>query len=889
MYCDSPSVIDKDGINVNNTKNLTIKITLNRVDYVNAKVVFSYYTMPDVFSILPGNGPLVGGTHVTVESTNITNYCALTCRFGTMQVPATLKSPTEVSCDSPTVTCPGKTVVQVSLNGQQYTTNQYDVHPSVFYYYPHLIVSYVQPDSVPTSGGSILTIYGEGFLMSRNSTVSSTTGRTMLTYTCQYSSSTGAILGTTTATYVDDSIVKCPTPKIDTPTSSVELRISPNGQNWEPVSVSKVNFYSAPEISSINPKFGKIKQKNTTLEVHGTNFECSDPACQDVKCSFNTPDMSVITEGTRQSSSLIICQIPPISRPEVTTVQVSLNGIDYTTSSATYTFYDAFVLAVDPPYVPVEGHTIVRLIGYGFADTGECKVKLLDPLTGNSLICNSGPCIIPATYISQSEIQFTAPAQAVVSDENLNNIGFRRFVVEVSVYEDSYTNNGMEIQYFQQPIVGPLTSDGSPVIFHVNTLKTVRTPVKINIPPGSTRSSFLNFAKIRCRFQVLDDVIVTVGIVVNYPFPSEVAGISDDYSRISCPSPKFTTEGPGNIAISLNGRDFVGNNKILVKPELKLLSVAPQCGPKEGGTHTVMNVQGFGTEDVNNLFFSWSTVCTPVITNDIFTPPNIIKTVTPAVPYVQESPGGTSLAVFSLHRMTEFTNSSKVSTIQHYLDSSAEFLYYRQPIVMHTYPHSGIAAGGTPITLEGAFFFSDKQHLCTPKCKFGNEFIVEGEFISTVRIVCPSPAGVEGMTLPVTVSMNGEDSTPEKPDQTFTFTPLPVIHSIHPSSGPSCGGTSIQVMGQKFVDLSAYPREFQCVFTSANATQKPKITPASYLNDTTILCTSPGGWGAGTIATLQITYNGVDLSNNNNTFRFYQVDSIFPLSGPAVGGKFLLL
>lgn len=881
MYCDSPSVLDKFGNNVNDIETLSLKITLNQVDVFDTNTNFTYYTENYLSLVTPNNGPLTGGTNVTIV-VGISKYCALTCRFATMKVPAILNDDNTLTCTTPAVTCPGQTVVQVSFNDQQYTKNLYDSHDTLFYFHPDLVIAYVTPHSVPTSGGAVVTIYGENFLMSRNSTMGDT-GRTVLEYTCRYSKA-GTVIGTTTASYVDNNIVKCPTPHTDAPIDGTDLQISSNGQNWDTVAYSKINFYLAPEISSISPKFGKIKQKGATLNVVGTNFVCPDSGCAEVRCSFSSADLHVITEGSLQSSTLIVCQIPPISRPEITAVQITLNGIDYTTSNATYTFYDAFVLSVDPPYVPVEGNTVAKVLGYGFADTGAVNVQLVSSTDGQTLACGSQPCIISATYISQNEIHFTVPPQASVTDSSGTSIGFNPFKVEVSVYNDEYTSNGVEIQYFQQPAVGALTSDGSPKKLHVNTLDTVRIPVTINYPPGISKTVFLNFAKLRCKFTVGAESIITVGLLVNYPFPTDPSTMSDAYTRIECPTPRFTAEGTGSVSIAINGRDFVGSNPILVRSELKIVSVAPKCGPKEGGTQTVMSVQGFDSYDLGSLFFSWSTVCTALITEDLFaSADNTISTVTPAVPYLDSSPGGPSLAVFSLFRTAEFIDGSTVKSVQHYLDSSAEFLYYQAPLVLHTFPHSGAAAGGTPVLIEGAFFFSDKKHSCTPKCFFGDQ-IVEAEFIDTTRIRCVSPPGQAGVIVPLAVSMNGEDTSTVLPDQTFAFAVTPVISSINPSSGPTSGGTNIEVYGPNFVDLSQYPEEFLCVFTSDQLKQAPKRTPAKFLNSTTILCPSPGGWGAGTIATVQVTYNGEELSNNNNQFRFFQVDTIVPLSGPAEGG-----
>jgi hypothetical protein len=49
------------------------------------------------------------------------------------------------------------------------------------------------------------------------------------------------------------------------------------------------------------------------------------------------------------------------------------------------------------------------------------------------------------------------------------------------------------------------------------------------------------------------------------------------------------------------------------------------------------------------------------------------------------------------------------------------------------------------------------------------------------------------------------------------------------------------------------------------------------------MCSSPGGWGRGDAVNVYVTFNGVDYSDNNFTFYFYNIIRAFPRSGPANG------
>jgi hypothetical protein len=65
-----------------------------------------------------------------------------------------------------------------------------------------------------------------------------------------------------------------------------------------------------------------------------------------------------------------------------------------------------------------------------------------------------------------------------------------------------------------------------------------------------------------------------------------------------------------------------------------------------------------------------------------------------------------------------------------------------------------------------------------------------------------------------------------------------------PTSGPESGGTQIYITGAKFSNISD-PQNFNCRFTDTERDIPPKYIPAFYQNQTTIMCSSPGGWGRG--------------------------------------------
>jgi hypothetical protein len=72
-----------------------------------------------VSSILPSNGPLAGGTPVTISGSGFLSTGAVGCKFGTAAVSATFVSAAQLLCAAPAGT--GTVAVTVSNNGVEYS------------------------------------------------------------------------------------------------------------------------------------------------------------------------------------------------------------------------------------------------------------------------------------------------------------------------------------------------------------------------------------------------------------------------------------------------------------------------------------------------------------------------------------------------------------------------------------------------------------------------------------------------------------------------------------------------------------------------------------------------------------------------------------------------
>ena len=195
-------------------------------------------------------------------------------------------------------------------------------------------------------------------------------------------------------------------------------------------------------------------------------------------------------------------------------------------------------------------------------------------------------------------------------------------------------------------------------------------------------------------------------------------------------------------------------------------------------------------------------------------------------------------------------------------------------------PNAGLVSGGTQIELSGINFAYRPEYGVVPHCKIGKK-VIRAQFHSPVRIICISPPN-EDITSPqlVQVSLNGFDFVDT--GLLFTYYEQPILSNMFPISGPESGGTQIYLTGNRIANMSD-PWKFKCRFSSLNADIPPKFIPAYFINDTTVLCSSPGGWGRGVSVHVQLTLNGVDYSDNNFQFFYYNIGRHHPKSGPASG------
>lgn len=99
-----------------------VEITLNGVEYTDDEKIFYYYKPPLVFDVTPREGPVKGGTKVTVSGTNFADTGTIRCSFGGNEVPGKFLSSSEVECVSPLVEKPGFVDLKLAFEDDMWST-----------------------------------------------------------------------------------------------------------------------------------------------------------------------------------------------------------------------------------------------------------------------------------------------------------------------------------------------------------------------------------------------------------------------------------------------------------------------------------------------------------------------------------------------------------------------------------------------------------------------------------------------------------------------------------------------------------------------------------------------------------------------------------------------
>ena len=323
ILCVAPAVVDRSAASV-----AFAVATADDALSSNA-VYFAYHGIVRVGALQPDFGAVSGGTRLLVRGSGFRNESALCCRFGDTVVAALYLSAQELECTAPILAArrspSGETrvPVEVSLNGADFSSS------GVFFRYtPDPVLRSLSPVLGPAArGGTLLNLFGEGpgFFGSANATDPGELQGGGEALRCR--------VGTTLrpARRVSPGVVACETPPHRPGLVSVSLSV--NGRDF----TNSLHYLYVPDPSvlRVRPSSG-LPEGRTPVLVAGTNFINSTA----LACRFG----DTTRRATFVSPTLLVCQAPargegPAAAAEgPVAVEVTVNGLDFTSSNARYEY-----------------------------------------------------------------------------------------------------------------------------------------------------------------------------------------------------------------------------------------------------------------------------------------------------------------------------------------------------------------------------------------------------------------------------------------------------------------------------------------------------------------------------------------------------------------------
>lgn len=154
-------------------KPIPFTLSLNNQQNSRDTLFYWYYSQPAITELIPDRGPDTGGTQVLLKGRNfhpfrdnsmIANYNDTFCMFEDIgKVPAVIINSTKVHCLSPPSYVLRQSIVEITLNNQQYTDDN-----NVFYYYRPPYLFDANPRQGPVSGGTRVIAIGSNFQETKN-------------------------------------------------------------------------------------------------------------------------------------------------------------------------------------------------------------------------------------------------------------------------------------------------------------------------------------------------------------------------------------------------------------------------------------------------------------------------------------------------------------------------------------------------------------------------------------------------------------------------------------------------------------------------------------------------------------------------------------------------
>eukprot|EP00644_Phytophthora_capsici_P005983 jgi/Phyca11/97558/e_gw1.2.453.1 len=507
------------------------------------------------------------------------------------------------------------------------------------------------------------------------------------------------------------------------------------------------------------------------------------------------------------STTQIFCISPP-SQSRTVNFSVSGNNFsEFDIPHLRFTYRPApVVIAVNPTRGSQDGQYHVTIQGLNFVRSAGLRCRFGDShiVAGKWLSDTAITCVVPSHSPGWVDIQVT------------NNL-------------QDYSVETLRFEY----VVSPIVLDFEPTTMYAQNPKELTifgrnfqnsTNLRCIIGNDLTIATFVSDTKLRCAPANLVESAVVVGVI--------------------------------DLKLSMIGS--------FVKTRLKVLDdgvwyLRPRTTSVRGRTPLVLsrsrNDQPLNIEVYYGRFcLQPDRVCSELTPTDMTEPST----------YKWFPPRWTGPDLMGVVEFFRVTNTSLTPSIP---ITTFPFRYHREVELSKLTPPIGSIAGGTIVTLVGAYF-QDSRNL---SCVLNGVAFTPAHFITDTMISCTIPPFVSGpREIGVFVSLNGLEVSDTS--LSFKYEEEPSVFSIFPVGGPVTGFTTVSVKGAYFFSTT----RSVCSFGQ-------HIVSAIVVSSTEVTCTvHPSSWNSEGSVLFRFSSNGQEFSKEKVSYLFYKVPSMLLLS-PRVG------
>ena len=557
-------------------REVSVRLALNGVHFVDTGHTYSYYTQPANFSsIYPTGGALATGTTVTIFGEGFSafssNASKVRCRWGldtngtllldALASNATMHETAATELRSDRVVCiahpkesAGERQVYLSLNAVDFASTGL-----TYKYYEQLTGVVMEPTGGLVDGGTLVTLTGarfDSFFGKLNDTL------------CRWGNASDSSPVTIPVSVQPESMV-CPSAPL--PRGLTELSIALNSIDFANLTLF-YRSYEAPTFETVGPTLGS-SNGGVRVTITGIGFQRFAERASSCRCRWGESSAHT-TVPVSLTDSVIVCSSAPREELSIDTIErlyVALNAADYSWTGYTFTFFVERVHNVSvnggAAGGPVNGGTLVEVRGDGLAAVTHCRFGngtaslVFSSSTNTTILCNAS---VVGDLNLPDGAQFSAAAALRATGGDVPLVGAQKGFLPILLSRDSSSFFFTAMVFYYYPEPGNFTSvypGGGPLL----------NPTVVTIKGGG----FLGFDALsdstRCRFGGVES-----GGDVSTPF-----FISS--SEMRCSAFPRTGAGTVELYVSLNmGADYHGTGRRYVYYEQPLLLRTGCLGATKG-------------------------------------------------------------------------------------------------------------------------------------------------------------------------------------------------------------------------------------------------------------------------------------------------------------------